>query len=332
MANMLNFPKNILNNGGRLRTVLDVGCGVASFGGYLLSSDIIAMSLAPNDVHQNQIQFALERGIPAYLGVLGTKRLPYPSRSFELAHCSRCRIDWLQRDQILLFELDRVLRPGGYFAYSSPEAYAQDEEDLRIWKAMSALVKRMCWKIAAKRNQTVIWVKPLTNDCYMERPPGTQPPLCRSDDDPDAVYNVKMEACITPYSEQNHRARGSGLAPWLTRLTTPPPRLGDFGYSSDIFEKDMEVWQQQVENYWNLLSPKISSNTIRNVMDMKANLGSFVGALKNKDVWVNMVPQQLVCEFGINTFCTWSQVHNPCRKSISKCRKIKIPSSLPTPS
>ncbi|KAM1987806.1 hypothetical protein ACFX15_035018 [Malus domestica] len=292
MANMLNFPNNILNNGGSLRTVLDVGCGVASFGGYLLSSDIIAMSLAPNDVHQNQIQFALERGIPAYLGVLGTKRLPYPSRSFELAHCSRCRIDWLQRDGILLLELDRVLRPGGYFAYSSPEAYAQDEEDLKIWKAMSALVERMCWKIASKRNQTVIWVKPLTNDCYMERPPGTQPPLCRSDDDPDAVYNVKMEACITPYSEQNHRARGSGLAPWPARLTTPPPRLGDFGYSSDIFEKDMEVWQQRVENYWNLLSPKISSDIIRNVMDMKANLGSFAGALKNKDVWVmNVVPE-----------------------------------------
>ncbi|KAL6271416.1 hypothetical protein ACE6H2_028327 [Prunus campanulata] len=293
MANMLNFPKNILNNGGKVRTVLDVGCGVASFGGYLLSSDIIAMSLAPNDVHQNQIQFALERGIPAYLGVLGTKRLPYPSRSFELAHCSRCRIDWLQRDGILLLELDRVLRPGGYFAYSSPEAYAQDEEDLRIWKAMSELVERMCWKIAAKRNQTVIWVKPLTNDCYMERAPGTQPPLCRSDDDPDAVWNVKMEACITPYSDQNHRAKGSGLAPWPARLTSPPPRLGDFGYSNDVFEKDMEVWQQRVDSYWNLLSPKINSDALRNVMDMKANLGSFAAALKNKDVWVmNVVPEE----------------------------------------
>lgn len=86
---MLNFTNNNIHNEGQLRTVLDVGCGVASFGGYLLSSNVIAMSLAPNDVHQNQIQFALERGIPAYLGVLGTKRLPYPSRSFELAHCSR---------------------------------------------------------------------------------------------------------------------------------------------------------------------------------------------------------------------------------------------------
>ncbi|KAJ6938562.1 methyltransferase PMT8 [Populus alba x Populus x berolinensis] len=292
IANMLNFSNDILNNEGRLRTVLDVGCGVASFGGYMLSSDMIAMSLAPNDVHQNQIQFALERGIPAYLGVLGTKRLPYPSRSFELAHCSRCRIDWLQRNGILLLELDRLLRPGGYFAYSSPEAYAQDEEDLRIWKEMSALVERMCWKIAVKRNQTVIWVKPLTNDCYMEREPGTQPPLCKSDDDPDAVLDVPMKACITPYTDQQHKAKGSGLAPWPARLTTPPPRLADFGYSAEMFEKDTEVWQHRVENYWNLLSPKIQPDTLRNLMDMKANLGSFAAALKSKDVWVmNVVPE-----------------------------------------
>ncbi|GFS31094.1 S-adenosyl-L-methionine-dependent methyltransferases superfamily protein [Actinidia rufa] len=266
LANMLNFSNNILNNEGRIRTVLDVGCGVASFGAYLLSSDIIAMSLAPNDVHQNQIQFALERGIPAYLGVLGTKRLPYPSRSFELAHCSRCRIDWLQRDGILLLELDRLLRPGGYFAYSSPEAYAQDEEDLRIWREMSALVERI--------------------------EPGTQPPLCRTDDDPDAVWGVQMEPCITPYSDQVHKTRGSGLAPWPHRLTSPPPRLADFGYSNEMFEKDTELWRRRVENYWNLLSPKVTSDTLRNLMDMKANLGSFGAALKEKNVWVmNVVPE-----------------------------------------
>ncbi|KAL6578813.1 hypothetical protein OROMI_009029 [Orobanche minor] len=248
------------------------------------------MSLAPNYVHQNQYQFALERGIPAYLGVLGTKRLPYPSWSFEHAHCSRCRIDWLQRDGILLLELDRLLRPGGYFAYSSPEAYAQDEEDLRIWKEMSALVGRMCWKIAAKRNQTVIWQKPLTNDCYLEREPGTQPSLCWSDDDPDAVWGVQMEVCITPYSDRDHKTGGSGLAPWPARLTSSPPSLSDFGYSTQMFEKDMELWRQRVDSYWSLLSPKISSDTIRNLMDMKANLGSFAAALKQKDVWVDQTP------------------------------------------
>ncbi|ONM54155.1 hypothetical protein ZEAMMB73_Zm00001d020041 [Zea mays] len=55
IANILNFKDNNINNEGMLRIVLDVGCGVASFGGYLLSSNVIAMSLAPNDVHQNQI-------------------------------------------------------------------------------------------------------------------------------------------------------------------------------------------------------------------------------------------------------------------------------------
>ncbi|KAJ3682347.1 hypothetical protein LUZ60_014920 [Juncus effusus] len=297
IAKMLNFSNNVLNNEGRLRTVLDVGCGVASFGGYLLSSDIITMSLAPNDVHQNQIQFALERGIPAYLGVLGTKRLPYPSRSFELAHCSRCRIDWLQRDGILLLELDRLLRPGGYFAYSSPEAYAQDEEDLRIWKEMSGLVERMCWKIAAKKNQTVIWVKPLTNDCYRNRDPGTKPVMCSGSDDPDNVWGVPMEACITPYPEQMHRDGGSGLAPWPARLTTPPPRLSNFDITAEMFEKDTEVWQQRVDGYWSMLGPKIKGDTIRNVMDMKAHMGSFAAALKDKPVWVmNVVPQD-----GLNT-------------------------------
>lgn len=292
LANMLNFTDDSLNNEGNIRNVLDVGCGVASFGGYLLSSNIIAMSLAPNDVHQNQIQFALERGIPAYLGVLGTKRLPYPSRSFELAHCSRCRIDWLQRDGILLLELDRLLRPGGYFAYSSPEAYAKDEEDLRIWKEMSALVERMCWKIAAKRNQTVIWVKPLTNDCYMDRAPGVQPQLCQKDDDPDAVWGVHMQACITPYTAQIHRAKGTGLAPWPERLYTPPPRLSSLDISPEMFKKDTVVWRRRVDNYWDLMSSKVRPNTLRNIMDMRAHLGSFAAALHERDVWVmNVIPE-----------------------------------------
>jgi hypothetical protein len=52
-----------------------------------------------------------------------------------------------------------------------------------------------------------------------------------------------------------------------------------------------EMWQQRVENYWNLLGPKVKPDAIRNIMDMKANFGSFAAALKDKDVWVmNVVP------------------------------------------
>ena len=125
-----------------------------------------------------------------------------------------------------------------------------------------------------------------------KREPGTRPPLCQSDADPDAVFGVNMEVCITPYSEHDNKAKGSGLAPWPARLTSPPPRLADFGYSNEMFEKDTELWRERVDKYWSLMSKKIKSDTIRNIMDMKANMGSFGAALKDKDVWVmNVVPQ-----------------------------------------
>ena len=52
------------------------------------------MSFAPRDSHEAQVQFALERGVPAVIGVLGTIKLPYPSAAFDMAHCSRCLIPW----------------------------------------------------------------------------------------------------------------------------------------------------------------------------------------------------------------------------------------------
>jgi len=52
------------------------------------------MSIAPRDSHEAQVQFALERGVPAIIGVLGTIMLPFPSGAFDMAHCSRCLIQW----------------------------------------------------------------------------------------------------------------------------------------------------------------------------------------------------------------------------------------------
>jgi len=80
--------------GKHTRVVLDVGCGVASFGGYLFERDVVTMSFAPKDEHEAQVQMALERGIPAISAVMGSKRLPFPSKSFDLVHCARCRVPW----------------------------------------------------------------------------------------------------------------------------------------------------------------------------------------------------------------------------------------------
>ncbi|KAH7436592.1 hypothetical protein KP509_05G026900 [Ceratopteris richardii] len=285
LGKMLRYPHGDLSNHGNIRTVLDVGCGVASFGAYLLPLDILAMSIAPNDVHENQIQFALERGIPSTLGVLATRRLPFPSESFDLAHCSRCRIDWLQRDGILLLEIDRLLRPGGLFAWSSPPAYRDDAENVQIWNEMSDLVKRMCWSVAAKEGQTVIWMKALTNDCYDARPENSKPPVCDPDDDPDAAWNLPMKACISVMDKRN------ALAPWPRRLITMPSRLQALGVTEEQYQKDKIAWRVRVQYYFKQLNSVVEKNTFRNVMDMKAHLGGFAAALKGKPVWVmNVVP------------------------------------------
>lgn len=81
---------------GTVRTAIDTGCGVASWGGDLLDRGILTVSLAPRDNHEAQVQFALERGIPAILGIISTQRLPFPSNSFDMAHCSRCLIPWAE--------------------------------------------------------------------------------------------------------------------------------------------------------------------------------------------------------------------------------------------
>ena len=62
---------------------MDVGCGVASFGGYLFERDLLTMSFVPKDEHEAQFQFALERRISA---VMGSQWLPFPSRVFDNVH------------------------------------------------------------------------------------------------------------------------------------------------------------------------------------------------------------------------------------------------------
>jgi SAM-dependent methyltransferase len=119
--------------GKNIRVVLDVGCGVASFGGSLLDKDVITMSFAPKDEHEAQIQFALERGIPATLSVIGTQQLTFPSNAFDLIHCARCRVHWDADGGKPLLELNRVLRPGGFFIWSATPVYRDNDRDSRIW-------------------------------------------------------------------------------------------------------------------------------------------------------------------------------------------------------
>ncbi|RVX15797.1 putative methyltransferase PMT10 [Vitis vinifera] len=180
--------------GNHTRVVLDIGCGVASFGAFLLQRNVITLSIAPKDVHENQIQFALERGVPAMVAVFATHRLLYPSQAFDLIHCSRCRINWTRDDGILLLEVNRMLRAGGYFAWAAQPVYKHEGNLQEQWKEMEDLTIRLCWELVKKEGYIAIWRKPLNNSCYLNRDTGVQPPLCDPNDDPDDVCWILVSA------------------------------------------------------------------------------------------------------------------------------------------
>ncbi|XP_021760919.1 probable methyltransferase PMT24 [Chenopodium quinoa] len=278
--------------GKQSRVVLDVGCGVASFGGYLFDRDVLTMSLAPKDEHEAQVQFALERGIPAISAVMGTKRLPYPSMVFDVIHCARCRVPWHIEGGKLLLELNRLLRPGGYFVWSATPVYRKGAEDTSIWKEMSKLTKAMCWELVkvgkdgVNRKSAAIFRKTSSNDCYEERPTN-DPPLCDDSDDPNDAWYTPLQQCIHKVAKDSSECGAQWPAPWPSRLEKPPYWLegSTAGNSPKDFTDDHNHWKHEITNtYMNGIG--IDWSLVRNVMDMNASYGGFAAALKDLKLWV----------------------------------------------
>ncbi|KAL9272341.1 putative methyltransferase PMT11 [Drosera capensis] len=279
--------------GRHTRVVLDVGCGVASFGAYLFSRNVITLSVAPKDVHENQIQFALERGVPAMVAAFATRRLPFPSQAFDLIHCSRCRVNWTRDDGVLLVEVNRLLRAGGYFSWAAQPVYKHEEVLEEQWSEMVNLTSRLCWELVSKKGYIAIWQKPLNNGCYLNRGAGIQPPLCDRDDDPDQVWYTNLKPCIARLPDDGF---GANVPTWPARLNTPPDRLQSIqidAYISrkELFKAETKYWDEIIESYVRALRWK--KFRLRNVLDMRAGFGGFAAALFDQklDCWVlNVVP------------------------------------------
>ncbi|XP_020226651.1 probable methyltransferase PMT23 [Cajanus cajan] len=280
--------------GKNIRVVLDVGCGVASFGGYLLDKNVITMSFAPKDEHEAQIQFALERGIPATLSVIGTQKLTFPDNGFDLIHCARCRVHWDADGGKPLFELNRILRPGGFFAWSATPVYRDDERDRKVWNAMVTVTKSMCWTVVAKTLDSsgiglVIYQKPTSSSCYQERKEST-PPLCENNDRKNISWYAKLSGCLIPLPVDAEGNLQSWPMPWPLRLTGTPPSLSIDLHAGDTFFNDSRLWSELVSDvYRDGLS--INWSSVRNVMDMNAGYAGFATALIDLPLWVmNVVP------------------------------------------
>ncbi|KAJ4951385.1 hypothetical protein NE237_028217 [Protea cynaroides] len=323
---------NLINlKDGSIRTAIDTGCGVASWGAYLLSRNILTVSFAPRDTHEAQVQFALERGVPALIGVMASIRLPYPSRAFDMAHCSRCLIPWGQYDGLYLIEVDRILRPGGYWILSGPpinwkkhwKGWARTKEDLEKEQTqIETVAKSLCWNKLIEKGDIAIWQKPTSHiNCKNNRKVSRKPQFCSSAQNPDKAWYTKLETCITPLPEVSDASEiaGGQLAKWPERLDAIPPRISSgsvAGVTEEMFRKNTQLWNRRIGYYKAINNQLGQKGKCRNLLDMNAYLGGFAAALADDPVWVmNIVPTEaridtlgIIYERGlIGTYQSWTE-------------------------
>lgn len=288
-----------------VQTVLDIGCGFGSFAAHLNSLKLMSVCIAAYEMTGSQVQLALERGLPAMIGNFISKQLPYPSLSFDMVHCAQCGIDWDGKDGLFILEVDRVLKPGGYFVLTSPMVKTQGGllamKKGNMLTPVEDFTQRICWSLLDQQDETIIWQKTVDPKCYASRKQGL--PLCRDDHDSQTYY-LPLVKCISGTNNKrwtpiHNRSNGS-------RLTAE--ELEVHGVEPGEFYEDRETWKSALRNYWSLLTPLIFSdhpkrpgdedplppyNMVRNVMDMNAHYGGLNAALLDgkKSAWVmNVVP------------------------------------------
>ncbi|CAA6656316.1 unnamed protein product [Spirodela intermedia] len=267
---------------------------VASWGAYLLSRNVLAMSFAPRDTHEAQVQFALERGVPAMIGVMASQRLPYPARAFDMAHCSRCLIPW-------------HLHGGQFLIETHWRGWQRTQEDLRAEQdVIEDVARKLCWKKVKERGDIAIWRKPTNHvHCGITRKLFKSPPFCSASASPDAAWYTMMETCITSLPEvaDLRETAGGELKNWPERLTAVPPRINSgsiSGVTAETFLEDSELWRRRLGFYKTLVNQLGKPGGYRNLLDMNAHLGGFAAALAGDPVWVmNVVPPAGVDTLGV---------------------------------
>lgn len=287
-----------------VRTVLDIGCGFGSFGAHLASLKVMAVCIAAYEPTGSQVQLALERGLPAMIGNFISRQLPYPSLSFDMIHCAQCGIYWDEKDGMFLLEMDRVLKPGGYFVLTSPTSKpsSMTAKKKSMLTPMEEFTEKICWSLLAQQDETFIWQKTADVNCYLSRNQDSIP-LCKEGHDAPSYYQPLVSCVSGTTSKRWIPIHNRSLSSQLSS-----DELEVHGIHSEEFSEDLQFWRSALKNYWSLLTPLIFSdhpkrpgdedplppfNMIRNVMDMNANYGGLNAAFleEKKSVWVmNVVP------------------------------------------
>lgn len=228
-----------------------------------------------------------------------------------------------------MLEIDRLLRPGGYWVVSSaPISWKAPYKHLN-WttvnidgeqSAMEDIAKKLCWKKVANKGTITVWRKPANHlHCAQEANFLRSPPLC-TEDNPDSAWYVNISTCIThlPRVELVSDIAGGAVERWPQRLAAVPPRIakGEIkGTSIQAYKHDNSIWKRRVGLYGKYLED-LSHRSYRNVMDMNAGFGGFAAAMSKYPVWVmNVVPANItdntlgiIYERGlIGTYMDWCE-------------------------
>lgn len=283
-----------------VRNVLDIGCGFGSFGAHLLSLNLMPVCMAAYELTGSQVQLSLERGLPAVIGNFISKQLPFPSLSYDMVHCAQCGVSWDRKDGAFLLEVDRVLKPGGYFVLHESSLSAKKGS---MSTPIEEFTQKICWSLLAQQEETFIWQKTVDPQCHSSSKQGNLP-TCKEGQEDVQSYYQPLAHCISGTASKRwvpiqNRSSSSQLS---------SADLENHGVQNDEFHEDFQFWRSALRNYWSLLTPLIFSdhpkrpgdedplppyNMIRNVMDMNAHYGGLNAAFleARKSVWVmNVVP------------------------------------------
>ncbi|CAN4123822.1 unnamed protein product [Withania somnifera] len=263
-----------------VRTVLDIGCGFGSFGAHLLSLKLMALCVAAYESSGSQVQFALERGLPAVIGNFVSKQLPFPSLSYDMVHCAQCGIIWDSKAT----------------TRKQQDSSTSGKKGSRS-NLLEDFAKKLCWSLLGQQEETFVWQKTVNYQCYNSQ---FSMPICKGED--MQLYYQPLAHCIS----------GTSSNRWVPIHDRSGPLnstdIEIHGVRPDHFIEDSEFWRSALRNYWSLLSPLIFSdhpkrpgeedplppyNMVRNVMDMNAHYGGLNAAMleASKSVWVmNVVP------------------------------------------
>lgn len=142
-------------------------------------------------------------------------------------------------DGILLKEVNRVLRPNGYFVYSAPPAYRKDKDYPLIWDKLVKLTTAMCWKLIARKIQTAIWIKEENQSCLQHNVDMKLIDVCDTVDDFKPSWNTPLGNCMHIRSAQTTAQK---LPPRPKRLSVYSDSLSRIGlcvkYAFELKELD----------------------------------------------------------------------------------------------